>query len=82
MQTKQELYSRQYQLSQELLTIKKDMAALIEEFSYHKNDNPEGYDKKEVKKITKAASAKATEDNLAEKVSELEELQEIQELYS
>lgn len=82
MKNKQNLYSRSYQLAQEIITLQEDLKELVEEFAYHKEYNTEGYDKKEVKKIIKAAVAKAKEDDLKTKAEELNELQEIQETYS
>lgn len=82
MKEKQSLYSRAYQLAQEIITLQEDLKGLVEEFAYHKEYNTEGYDKKEVKKIIKAAVAKAKEDDLKTKAEELNELQEIQETYS
>lgn len=82
MKEKQELYSRAYQLAQEAITNKEDVKELIGEFTYDKEYNTDGFDKTEVKDIVKAATAKAKQDNLAEKVEELNKLQQIQEAYS
>jgi len=82
MKDKQNLYSRAYQLAQEIITLQEDLKELKGEFSYDKEYNTEGYDKKEVAKIIKAAVAKAKEDDLKTKADELNELQEIQETYS
>jgi hypothetical protein len=82
MQSKQNLFDRAYQLAQEIITLQEDLKQLNIEFAYDKKDNTEGYDKKEVKKIIKAAMLKAKEDDLAGKASDLKELQEIQEIYS
>lgn len=76
------LYARAYQLEQELLTLKEDLKELKGEFVFHKEYNVGGLDKETVQKTMKAAKHRASQDNLAEKVSELEELQEIQELYA
>lgn len=82
MKDKQNLYSRAYQLAQEIITLQEDLKELVTEFAYDKEYNTEGYDKKDVKKIIKAAVAKAKEDDLKTKADELNELQEIQETYS
>lgn len=82
MKDKQNLYSRSYQLAQEIITLQEDLKELVTEFAYDKEYNTEGFDKKEVKKIIKAAVAKAKEDDLKTKADELNELQEIQETYS
>jgi uncharacterized protein (UPF0335 family) len=82
MKDKQNLYSRAYQLAQEIITLQEDLKELVTEFAYDKEYNTEGFDKKEVKKIIKAAVAKAKEDDLKTKADELNELQEIQETYS
>ena len=82
MKDKQNLYSRAYQLAQEIITLQEDLKELITEFAYDKEYNTEGFDKKDVKKIIKAAVAKAKEDDLKTKADELNELQEIQETYS
>jgi len=82
MKNKQNLYSRAYQLAQEIITLQEDLKELVTEFAYDKEYNTEGFDKKDVKKIIKAAVAKAKEDDLKTKAEELNELQEIQETYS
>jgi uncharacterized protein (UPF0335 family) len=82
MKDKQNLYSRAYQLAQEIITLQEDLKELVTEFAYDKEYNIEGFDKKDVKKIIKAAVAKAKEDDLKTKADELNELQEIQETYS
>jgi uncharacterized protein (UPF0335 family) len=82
MKDKQNLYSRAYQLAQEIITLQEDLKELVTEFAYDKEYNTEGFDKKDVKKIIKAAVAKAKEDDLKTKADELNELQEIQETYS
>ena len=82
MNDKQNLYSRAYQLAQEIITLQEDLKELKGEFSYDKEYNTDGFDKKEVSKIIKAAVAKAKEDDLKTKADELNELQEIQETYS
>lgn len=82
MKEKQSLYNRAYQLAQEIITLQEDLKELVTEFAYDKEYNTEGYDKKEVSKIIKAAVAKAKEDDLKTKADELNELQEIQETYS
>ena len=82
MKEKQSLYNRAYQLAQEIITLQEDLKELKGEFSYDKEYNSDGFDKKEVTKIIKAAVAKAKADDLKSKAEELEELQEIQETYS
>lgn len=82
MKEKQSLYNRAYQLAQEIIALQEDLKELAGEFSYDKEYNTDGFDKKEVKKIIKAAVAKAKSDDLKSKAEELEELQEIQEAYS
>jgi uncharacterized protein (UPF0335 family) len=82
MKDKQNLYSRAYQLAQEIITLQEDLKELVTEFAYDKEYNTEGFDKKDVKKIIKAVVAKAKEDDLKTKADELNELQEIQETYS
>lgn len=82
MKDKQNLYSRAYQLAQEIITLQEDLKELKGEFSYDKEYNTDGFDKKEVTKIIKAAVAKAKADDLKTKAEELNELQEIQETYS
>ena len=82
MKEKQDLYKRAYQLSQEIIMLQEDLKELVGEFTYHKEYNTEGFEKSEVKKIIKAAQAKAKQDDLKAKAEEIEELQEIQETYS
>lgn len=82
MKEKQNLFNRAYQLNQEILVLKEDLAELKSEFSYHGDYCPDGFDKKEVTDIIKAAAAKAKADDLAEKVEKLNKLQQIQEAYS
>lgn len=82
MKELQSLYSRAYQLAQEIITLQEDLKELAGEFTYDKEYNTEGFDKKEVAKIIKAAVAKAKADDLQGKADVLKELQDIQELYS
>jgi uncharacterized protein (UPF0335 family) len=82
MKDKQNLYSRAYQLAQEIITLQEDLKELKGEFSYDKEYNTDGFDKKDVTKIIKAAVAKAKADDLKTKAEELNELQEIQKTYS
>lgn len=77
-----DLYNRAYQLAQELITLKEDLAELKNEFVYHKEFNKGGLDKGVVGVTIKAAKAKASQDNLKEKIEELEEIEEIQNRYS
>lgn len=76
------LFNRGYQLEQELITLKEDLKELADEFTYHKEFCTNGLPKTEVKKILRAARAKANQDNLKEKIEELEEIEEIQNRYS
>lgn len=82
MKELQSLYSRAYQLAQEIITLQEDLKELAGEFTYDKEYNTEGFDKKEVAKIIKAAVAKAKADDLQGKADVLKELQDIQEMYS
>lgn len=82
MKELKDLYTRSYQLEQELLTLQEDLKELRGEFVYHKEYNPSGYLKEEVVKTMKAAKAKAKQDNLQEKIEELTEIGEIQQMYS
>jgi hypothetical protein len=82
LKEKQSLYNRAYQLAQEAIVNKEDTKELAGEFTYNEDYNTEGFDKKEVKDIIKAAQAKAKQDDLQAKANELTKLQEIQELYS
>jgi uncharacterized protein (UPF0335 family) len=82
MKELQSLYSRAYQLAQEIITLQEDLKELAGEFSYDKECNTDGFDKKEVAKIIKAAVAKAKADDLQGKADVLKELQDIQEMYS
>lgn len=82
MKEKQSLFDRTYQLAQEILTLQEDLKEVKGEYVYHKEYNVEGFEKQEVTDIMKAATAKAKQDNLAEKVEELTKLQFIQDTYS
>ena len=82
MKDKQSLYSRAYQLAQEIITLQEDLKELKGEFSYDKEYNTDGFDKKEVSKIIKAAVASAKQDNLENKSEELLELVSIIESYA
>jgi DNA repair exonuclease SbcCD ATPase subunit len=77
-----ELYRRAYNIEQEILTLKEDLSELKGEFTFHKEYNPGGLDKDEVRKTMKAAKARAAQDNLKEKIEELEEIEQIQNKYS
>lgn len=81
MKDKQNLYSRAYQLAQEIITLQEDLKELKGEFSYDKEYNTDGFDKKEVAKIIKAAVAAAKQDNLESKSEELLELASIIDNY-
>lgn len=78
----QDLYNRTYQLEQELLTLKEDLGELKNEFVFHKEYCVGGMPKEDVRKIMRAAKAKAAQDNLIEKIEELQEIEEIQNRYS
>lgn len=78
----QNLFNRAYQLEQELITLKEDLKELRQEFIFHKEFNTSGLDKEVVKRTMKAAKAKASQDNLKDKIEELEEIEEIQNKYS
>ena len=82
MKDLKDLFTRSYNLTQEILTLQEDLKELSNEFSYDKEYNVGGCPKKEVKKVMKAAIAKAKADDLQGKAEELNELQELQELYS
>ena len=82
MLEKQELFNRSYQLEQEILTLQEDLKELKGEYTFHKEDNTEGFPKDEVAEVMKAAKAKAKADDLLAKAEEFKKLQEIQELYS
>ena len=78
----QALFNRTYQLEQELLTLREDLGELKTEFTFHKEYCTGGLDKETVKKVMKAAKAKAAQDNLVEKIEELQEIEAIQNRYS
>lgn len=82
MPDKKDLFTRSYQLEQEILTLQEDLKDLKGEFTYHKEDNTEGYPKDEVAEVMKAAKAKAKADDLLGKAEEFKKLQELQDLYS
>lgn len=82
MKELQSLYSRAYQLAQEIITLQEDLKELTGEFTYEKDFNTEGFEKNVVKNIVKAAVAKAKQDDLQGKADVLKELQDIQEMYS
>ena len=75
----QALFNRTYQLEQELLTLKEDLAELKGEFVFHKEYNSGGLDKDTVKKVMKAAKARAKQDDIKKRIGELEELETIME---
>lgn len=82
MLEKKDLYTRAYQLEQEILTLQEDLKNLKGEFTYHKEENTEGFPKDEVSELMKAAKAKAKADDLLGKAEEFKKLQQLQELYS
>ncbi|MNQ87505.1 hypothetical protein D3C85_1027310 [compost metagenome] len=52
---KVDLYERSKALYREIVTLEEDLEALAEEFTYVKDENDGGIDKKEVKATLKAA---------------------------
>ena len=44
MKDKQNLYSRAYQLAQEIITLQEDLKELVTEFAYDKEYNTEGFE--------------------------------------
>lgn len=82
MLEKKDLYTRAYQLEQEILTLQEDLKNLKGEFTYHQDNNDEGFPKDEVSELMRAAKAKAKADDLLGKAEEFKKLQELQDLYS
>ncbi|MNQ24618.1 hypothetical protein D3C85_378170 [compost metagenome] len=74
---KQSLFKRTYNLEQEVITAKELQKELKSEFTFEKEFNTAGLDKEVVKKVMKAAVAKAKQDTLKEKAQELLELDEL-----
>lgn len=74
---KKNLFQRTYNLEQEVIQAKELQKELKTEFSYDKEFNTNGIDKKVVQKIMKAAIAKAGQNNLKEKAEELIEIDKL-----
>lgn len=74
---KKNLFQRTYNLEQEVIQAKELQKELKTEFSYDKEFNTNGLDKKVVQKIMKAAIAKAGQNNLKEKAEELIEIDKL-----
>lgn len=69
-----DLFKRTYNLEQEVIQAKELQKELKNEFEYHKEFNTNGLDKEDVKKIMRAAKAKASQDDLKAKSEELLEI--------
>ena len=67
---RKELFTRTYNLEQEVVQAKELQKELKGEYTYHRELNTTGLDKDEVKRVMKAAQAKAKQDNLKEKAEE------------
>ena len=74
---KVELFRRTYNLEQEIIQAKELQKDLKDEFTYHRELNTSGLDKDVVKKVIRAAKAKASQDDLKTKAAELVEIDEI-----
>lgn len=74
---KVELFKRTYNLEQEVIQAKELQKDLKDEFTYHRELNTSGLDKDVVKKVIRAAKAKASQDDLKTKAAELVEIDEI-----
>jgi len=74
---KRDLFNRTYNLEQEIVQAKELQKELKGEFEYHKEMNTSGLEKEIVKKVMKAAVAKAKQDQLEQKANDLLELNEI-----
>lgn len=74
---KKNLFARTYNLEQEVIEAKELQKELKAEFQYDKDVNTNGLPKDVVKKVMKAAVAKAKQNNLKEKAEELQELDSI-----
>ena len=77
-----ELFQKAYQVESELAMLKDDLKDIKSTFTYHKEHNISGLDKDVVKKVMRAAKAKAAQDNLRDKADELNEIAAIQDKYS
>lgn len=77
---KNDLYTRAKALYNEVVTLEQDIDALAEEFTYVKDENEQGLDKKDVKATLKAAEVYVR--NNVEKVEDkIAKEQEFLELY-
>ena len=74
---KRDLFNRTYNLEQEVVQAKELQKELKGEFEYHKEMNTSGLEKDVVKKVMKAAVAKAKQDQLEQKANDLLELNEL-----
>ena len=74
---KRDLFNRTYNLEQEVVQAKELQKELKGEFEYHKELNTSGLEKEIVKKVMKAAVAKAKQDQLEQKANDLLELNEL-----
>ena len=72
-----DLFRRTYNLEQEVIQAKELQKDLKDEFTYHRELNTSGLDKEVVKKVIRAAKAKASQDDLKTKAAELVEIDEI-----
>lgn len=72
---KQDLFKRTYNLEQEVIQAKELQKELKGEFSFDKEFNTNGLDKKLVAKVMKAAQAKAKQDDLKGKSDVLLEIE-------
>lgn len=74
---KVELFNRFYSLEQEIIQAKELQKDLKNEFTFEKEFNSGGLDKDTVKKVSKAAAAKAKDDDLQGKAAELTEIYDL-----
>ena len=74
---KVDLFRRTYNLEQEIIQAKELQKDLKDEFTYHKELNTSRLHKDVVKKVIRAAKAKASQDDLKTKAAELVEIDEI-----
>ena len=78
--TRENLFNRAKNVFTEVITLEQDVDALINEFTFDEEENPNGMDKKEVRAIVKAAEVYAR--NNVEKVEEkIAREQEFLDLY-
>lgn len=77
-QTKEQLFTRAKVVQNEILVLKEDLEALAQEFTYCKDENVFGLDKKVVGKTIKAAGIDAANsfEKLVDKRLEQEEFEE------